>query len=414
MNDFTGLWLTTFGPLEITQEGERAHGVYRGAGGTGTLEGAVVGNTLTFHYEEPAEQGEGYFERRRYGQFSGRYRPTGLDRWFDWQGSRLWDGVWETSFGRLRLFQEPDRIHGFYEGLGPSTLEGRLEGGRLVFQYREPAAQGEGWFELSGDARSFAGQWHLTGSPHWADWLGRRVPVTPRLTWLIVLEAHWQLSFADREYSFGNMIKEFFARLDNVAVRHRIFNDEASLERWCRELMYFPEPAVVLIASHGTPGSLSVHGRSIDTDLVLDYLRHASNITLLHFSSCLVMKEEQEGAMQRRLSGKASFPVSGYTTSVDWGGSAILEFNYLDLILSKGLSPAQAAEWLPRLVSYAGDIEEPGTPYAPAGFRFFAPPAPPALPEPPAPPPAPKPRRTATAKPKRRRSGRGRDDGDSA
>ena len=36
-------------------------------------------------------------------------------------------------------------------------------------------------------------------------------------------------------------------------------------------------------------------------------------------------------------------PVSGYTTSVDWSGSAILEFTYLDLILGKGLAPTEAA-----------------------------------------------------------------------
>jgi hypothetical protein len=372
---FTGRWLTTFGPLEATQEGAQVRGTYLGGGGPGTLEGNMAEGRLVFRYEEPAEQGEGWFELRRYGQFSGRYCPDGQERWFDWQGSREWDGVWESSFGRLRLFQEPERVHGFYEGVGPSTLEGHLEEGRLVFRYREPAAQGEGWFELADDARSFAGQWHADGNPLSAPWVGRRVLGTPGLTWLIVLEAHWQTSFADREYSFGNMIKEFFARLAHVAVRHRFFNDEASLERWCRELMYFPEPAIVLIASHGTPEGLSVHGRSINTDLVLGYLRHASNITLLHFSSCLVLKEEPSAALGRRF--EASFPISGYTTSVDWGGSAIIEFNYLDLILSKGLDPAQAAELLPGLVSYAGDAVSAESPYAAAGFRFFAPPGPP-------------------------------------
>ncbi len=376
MYDFTGLWLTTFGPLDLTQEGDHVRGSYQGAGGAGRLEGTIAGHRLTFRYEEPAEQGEGFFELRRYGQFAGRYCPDGQGRWFDWQGSREWDGVWETTFGRLRLFQEAERVHGFYEGVGPSTLEGRLEEDRLVFRYQEPSARGEGWFALSADARQFEGQWHPEGKPGWALWQGRRVGITPGLTWLIVLEAHWQTSFADREYSFGNMLREFFARLGHVAVRHRFFNDEVSLERWCRELMYFAEPAVVLVASHGTPGQLSVHGRSINAERVLDYLQHASNITLLHFSSCLVLKEEQEGAMLQRLGGRASFPISGYTTSVDWGGSAIIEFNYLDLILAKGYTPAQAAELLPRLVTYAGDAPLADAPYGAAGFRFLAPPAP--------------------------------------
>ena len=40
------------------------------------------------------------------------------------------------------------------------------------------------------------------------------------------------------------------------------------------------------------------------------------------------------------LADRLGFAVSGYSTSVDWAASAILEFTYLELILGRGLPPA--------------------------------------------------------------------------
>src|SRR5947208_3191065 len=132
-------------------------------------------------------------------------------------------GHWLTTFGPMDLTQQGTAVRGTYHGVaGEGTLEGTVAGNVLSFRYQVPVERGHG----------FGGQWQPEGSERSGAWLGRRVMPTAGLTWLIVLEAHWQTSFADREYSFGNMLKEFFARLAHVAVRHRFFNDEASLERW--------------------------------------------------------------------------------------------------------------------------------------------------------------------------------------
>lgn len=371
MSTFTGRWITTFGPMELTQDAELVHGTYWSQGLPCTLEGRETDGRLTFRYRETAEEGEGWFVLRRHGAFAGQWRPDGRETWQEWRGNRPWDAVWETSFGRLRLIEEPDRVIGYYEGAGPSRIEGRLEDGRLVFTYEEPQARGDGCFELAEDAQSFAGQWRSDRMHDWSSWTGRRVRPEPGRIWLMVLEAHWQRTVAEGEYSFGGMLREFFARQPEVAVRQRFFNDETSLQRWCRELLYFPEPAVVLISSHGSPQGVRVHGQTIDTRRVIDSLEHADNIQLLHFSSCLVLQEDQKGDFALRIDRAVPFPVSGYTTSVDWGGSAILEFTYLDLILSKGLSPDEAAVVLPNLISYAGDEEVGNSPYAAMGFRFF-------------------------------------------
>jgi hypothetical protein len=215
---------------------------------------------------------------------------------------------------------------------------------------------------------TFEGQWQQDGDALSGIWRGQRVLPVPGLTWLVVLEAHWQRSLADNEYAFGHMLREFFARLPNVRVRQRFFHDEASLLHWCRELLYLPEPAILVIASHGSPEGLAVLGHTIDTAKVIDCLHDAESLRLLHFSSCLVAKDG--GTLDALATGRA-FPVSGYTTSVDWGASALIEFTYLDLILSKNLSPAEAADQLCQLIGFAGDTTAPGSPYLPAGFRFF-------------------------------------------
>src|SRR5262249_55237387 len=148
-----------------------------------------------------------------------------------------------------------------------------------------------------------------------------------------------------------------------------------SLCHWCRELLYLPEPAILMIASHGTPEGLCVLGKTINTGDVVDSLQYADNLKLLHFSSCLVMQDGGKAAALTGALDKAAFPISGYTTSVDWGGSALIEFTYLDLILAKHFTPAQAAEELPRLLTFAGEQTTPAAPYAAAGFRFFGQPA---------------------------------------
>ena len=270
--------------------------------------------------------------------------------------------------------QEEDRVYGFYEGVGRSTIEGQIVDGRLRFHYKEPTAAGQGWFQIDEGMSSFTGEWRVDGAGSWAPWVGKRI--LPQVG--SNLASHPRSSTgsgrsADQEYSFGGMVGEFLARYKHIAVRHRFFDDEEGLDRWCRELLYFPEPAVVVVASHGTPEGINVGGHTINSRLVIDYLRHAENLKLLHFSSCLVLKEDQPGDFHKRIQQAAPFPISGYTTSVDWGGSAVLEFTYLDMILGKGLPPEEAAQQLLKMIRFAGDDPLPGAPYLPAGFRFFAP-----------------------------------------
>jgi hypothetical protein len=278
-----------------------------------------------------------------------------------------WAGLWDSSFGRLRLIEEGGAVFGFYECGGPSSLEGRAGAEGIEFRYREPQAEGEGRFALAHDGQSFHGRWRARGISDWSEWKGTRANPQPDVTWLIVLEAHWQRTLAETEYAFGHMLREYFARSGSVRVRQRFFHDAESLERWCRDLVLLAEPIVLVIASHGAAAGLSVHGEVIDSRRILAALRHANGLRLLHFSSCLAGLGTQQ--MEPR-----HFAVSGYTTSVDWGASALLEFTYLDLILNRGMDPAEAAARLPVIVPYAGDQAPAASPYPAAGFRFLPPP----------------------------------------
>ena len=278
---------------------------------------------------------------------------------------RGWDGIWDTSFGRLRLIEEGVRVHGLYECGGPSSLEGTVDDNALDFDYCEPAVSGSGRFVLAKDGTSFTGRWRPRAETQWSDWNGWRVQPQEGITWLVVLEAHWQRSLDESEYAFGNMLREIFARTPRVRVRQRFFDDEESLGQWCRELAYLPEPVVLVIASHGVAEGLSVRGKVIDTQQIFGSLSHAGSLKLLHFSSCLV------GLGREGKTIRQPFAVSGYITSVDWGASALLEFTYLDLILNRGLEPAKAAGILPSLVTFAAEDAPRESPYPAAGFRFF-------------------------------------------
>ncbi len=373
MSNFSGRWFTTFGPMELTHDGNRVEGFYTYRENRCPIEGSIRNGRFHFHYQEPTVEGEGWFELVRHGRFAGLWRPKGVADWSAWIGEREFEGIWDSSFGLLRLAHETDRVIGFYESAGPSALEGRLENDRLTLRYREPRTQGIGHFELDPGATSFRGEWRADGTEQWAPWRGQRLMAMPNLLWLVVIEAHWQRSYLEKEYAFGSMLREFFARLPHVNVRQRFFEDEAGLQRWCRELMYLPEPVVVVLASHGTQEGLTVQGKPLDTKRLVESLRYADNIMLLHFSACLMIQDGEAGGLARALQETVRFPVSGYDRSVDWTASALIEFNYLDMVLGRGVAPTDAARQIHRLIGYAGDKDVPDSPYPAAGFRILTP-----------------------------------------
>ena len=169
------------------------------------------------------------------------------------------------------------------------------------------------------------------------------------------------------------MLKAFFSRVPKVQVRHRYFHDEEDLGRWCREVAFMEGPVLLSIASHGSAKGVTVGGKTIPPETIAKHLSYADNVVLLHFSACNVVQADfsetwAEGSQRRRI-----FPVSGYDKTVDWAVSAVIEFMYFDMILSRGLSPKKAWEHLRQSMPFVDRVVGKTNPIQPAGFKFVEP-----------------------------------------
>lgn len=369
--DWSGAWGTRYGRLVLTQTGAQVEGSY---GGGGALHGTVAGRRLTFRYEEPTARGEGWFELAPGGErFAGKWREAESEVWRDWAGERLpppqpFTGLFRTRLGPLRLVQDGARVRGTYRSAGgPGTVEGTVEGAKLTFRWAEAQASGDGWFEVDGDALD--GGWRIQAEQPWRPWRGRRL-TEGGVRWLYVVEAQWETSLAQREYAFGSMLREFFRRYPRIEVRHRRFHDRADLERELAELPFLPGSVVLVVASHGTAGQLVAADGSIEAAAVGRAVDAAPNVELVHFSACEMLVDGVADRVRAALKHRGPVPISGYASSVDWSASALLEMLYLDLVLGRGKTPAEAAAVVRSELRFAGDVPTEGSPLGAARFRF--------------------------------------------
>jgi hypothetical protein len=63
-------------------------------------------------------------------------------------------------------------------------------------------------------------------------------------------------------------------------------------------------------------------------------------------------------------------PVSGFTKVADWAGSAVIDFSYLDLVLSRDVAPKEAVRQIRKNVSFAGDDKSIDSSIKPAGLKI--------------------------------------------
>lgn len=249
-SSFAGQWFTSFGPMTLQQDGMRVSGTY-GQAGENTIEGSLENGRLVFRYAEERERGVGWFRLKRDNHFAGMYIPEGQSRALQWRGWRGFDGLWDTSIGRLRMMQHAGAVTASYE-YPTANLQATLENGRAILAMTGENIGGRGALELDPAGHAFAGEWQEANQPARA-FAGQRVMPRPGLSWLVVLEAHWQRALDDAEFAFGKMLDELFARLPRVQVRHRYYHDEGSLLHWCRQLLFVPDPMVLVITGTGKP-----------------------------------------------------------------------------------------------------------------------------------------------------------------
>jgi len=267
-------------------------------------------------------------------------------------------GTWETTYGTLFLQQKNSHVTGYYTYDGYSTVEGDVEAdGRLLFTYSEPSASGEGWFELSGDSMSITGLWRPEGAEQWAVWEGYRAGTgAAPSNWLVILESEWQTSLSEEEYSFGEMLNAWFARIPGVRVRHRFVHDVDDLASFCLESSGLPGKVYLVIASHGSASGVELASGTVSSKEFIDAIEPCRNIEMIHFSCCDIMSGRMpETIIASRTDWPDDFIVSGYTRSVDWGASGVLEIFYFNQMLENGYSPSDAARSVIDDMEFAGE-----------------------------------------------------------
>jgi hypothetical protein len=375
---FAGEWETTHGRMTLQAKGENVTGTYRvGDGQSHQLQGRAVAGILEFAYTEGQITGEGSFTLAEDGKsFIGKWREAGDEEWSSWEGRRAgtdlpdFNGVWKTSFGMMRLIQEGEKVRGCYQFGTRSEIEGTAADGVLTFTYKEPdGVTGKGTFKLSPDRNAFAGDWSADQGQQEGEWEGSRVNPDQRRKWLVVLEAHWEQDLRENEYSFGDMLRQFFTRIPEVGVRHRFFDEHEDFARWCAELAYLTEPIVLHISSHGTEQGITVGKHVLDGKFIGEQLRDCPHVKLVHLGACLTMAGTV--AQDIRQASGGGFPVSGYTRSADWAGSAVIDFTYLDLIFSRDIKPGEAAGIVQKSISFSGESESHPGDIPPTGLKIL-------------------------------------------
>ncbi|MBI5201061.1 MAG: hypothetical protein HY925_05700 [Elusimicrobia bacterium] len=368
---FDGLWTTTFGDVNLKESTAGVRGSYVMDGEMCLIDGTRDGDTLVFKYQEPSAAGEGRLRLSADGKsFDGESRPNGSSGWLPWKGTRPdaipmetgFEGLWDTDFGRLRLGRSGDSVEGPYS-YGEGRLTGKAKGRELTFRYVD-VKKGQGKFTLADDGQSFDGTWKAEGEKAWKPWRGWRVRPMPYRRWLYVIEARWEHSLAEREYTYGEMLKTFFNRAPNVEVRQRFFNDRRSLTKWLREAAFLAEPVVVYISSHGEPEGVVSDDGPVGAAPIAQALQDARNVRLLHFGACDVMRGKVAEEIQTGLARRGlRFPISGFIESVDWAGSAVADETYLELVLGRDYDPVLAVEETRKLLPFT----RPGTEGGPFG-----------------------------------------------
>jgi hypothetical protein len=270
----------------------------------------------------------------------------------------------------MRLRQNGDQVEGIYQYRGRATVTGRMQSGALQLKYGEPdGATGTAEFTLSADGSAFSGNWRADGSSAPQPWSGRRIEPQPSRQWLVVFEARWEENLREAEYSYGEMPRQFFTRVPSVAVRHRTFTSREDFARWAADLPYFAEPVVLYVSSHGDEKGITVGDDRLDGKFIGELLRDAPSVKLVHLGACLAMS----GAVPRDLResiGPNAPPISGFTRVADWAGSAVIDFTYLDLVLTRSLPPSEAVRAILQNISFASDRSDGDAVIAPAGLKI--------------------------------------------
>ena len=124
-----------------------------------------------------------------------------------------------------------------YDYAGGSSISGVVDGRVLKFSYDQPDGErGSGTFELTGDARSFAGTWQggKAGAAAGGAWSATRVVPVAGRTWLVVLEANWERDLEEELYGNYHLVQAIQTPFDST----RLHNGEVTRQRYVNQVRY--------------------------------------------------------------------------------------------------------------------------------------------------------------------------------
>ncbi len=182
---FQGEWRTTIGQLKLEQNGSAITGSY-GPGNRFPLKGTMKGNVLTFDYEEGQVKGNGRFTLEASGNaFTGGFQIQNgrSGYWNGWRSdpkaltdkAATYDGIWLTDLGLMELTQNGAKVEGRDAARGTSQIDGKVSGRHLDFRFHS-FRDGQGWFDVARDGKSFAGAANADGFGGWFAWKGQPAP----------------------------------------------------------------------------------------------------------------------------------------------------------------------------------------------------------------------------------------------
>ncbi len=194
-----GTYDTTYGMMELFQNGSMISGTYTGHTGTGTVEGLLDGNTLRGTWRDEDANGRiAFVFNPDMSKFSGYWSYNNLEpkagSGDTWVGNRTGSaskmvasqpvqtplqvgGTYETGYGNMQLHQNGNKVSGTYKSYtGDGSVEGTLQGNVLIGTWKDSRSSGQIRFVFSEDERAFAGFWSYGSAvPNQDRWDGYRI-----------------------------------------------------------------------------------------------------------------------------------------------------------------------------------------------------------------------------------------------
>lgn len=71
------------------------------------------------------------------------------------------EGVWDSTWGRMELRQEGKHVHGTFTGYREGGMSGDLEGDvwHFIWDQKQPRSHGHGFMQMSPDGQHLEGRW---------------------------------------------------------------------------------------------------------------------------------------------------------------------------------------------------------------------------------------------------------------